>query len=59
MKIEICENTFWLSFWAVIVAGLVAITWVLGSQYTKRTEAAFAAGYVETLGQSQITHWTK
>ena len=60
MKIEICENTFWLSLWTVIVIGLVVIVTVSVNTYTTRTLRAFEAGYRETTvqGTSQLV-WTK
>lgn len=49
MKIEICDNTFWLTLWAVIVIGVAGI--ILGSQryYNQRLNTIVSAGYVEKM----------
>ena len=59
MKIEICDNTFYLALWSVIVAGLVTAICFCVAQYSRRTEAAFAAGYSEKQDMAQSTHWEK
>lgn len=60
MKIEICENTFWVLVW--IVVGFFACTalYVGMSVYSARVEAAFKAGYEETttIGSGSLV-WKK
>lgn len=60
MKIEICDNTFWLAFWSVICTAITAIIIVSVLQYTVRTKAAMDAGYQEQqcIGKTG-TFWTK
>ncbi len=60
MKIEICENTFWLSLWTVITAAITTMILVGCFTYNERFKTAINAGYIEnTVQGTNVLVWTK
>ena len=60
MKIEICENTWWVCFTAICATAVVGL--ILGSVWIcqETTRQAFKAGYVEQQQYGQAsTMWVK
>jgi hypothetical protein len=56
----ICDNLFWVLVWLIITCGILGIVFMISLHDTTITQAAFAAGYEETvLPGSQSTHWVK
>lgn len=58
MKIEICDNTYWLTLWSVIAISFFGLMFGLSFHYTERVKAAFAAGYQESTGRTG-GYWIK
>lgn len=60
MKIEICENTFWVLIWAVIAAAVIALVAILVHGINTQYQNAFTAGYQEVALPGQMsTSWQK
>lgn len=60
MKIEICENTFWLAMWSLIAITIINIVGIGCYLYIKDHENAFKYGYQESTLPGQVgSAWVK
>ena len=60
IKIDICENTFWLAIWIAILISVIIVVRILTLSYNDRMKAALDHGLQEGIvGTSGQVGWTK
>jgi len=60
MKIEICEDTYWMLVLAIVALAVVACVSICVNGYNDRTKTALSEGYQEApIPGSHETMWVK